>query len=151
VSHDLRTPLAAIAGASSSLLEATPDQKPEAWRELLQTILEEARRLARLVDNLLDMTRLTSGTAVVNKQWHVLEEIVGSALTGLRKELEHHTVRVDLPGDLPLLFLDGTLMEQVFYNLLENAARYTPPGSQVEITARTLAQPIPQEAEGGAL
>jgi two-component system sensor histidine kinase KdpD len=136
VSHDLRTPLAAIAGASSSLLEAPPDQKPEARRELLQTIVEESRRLGRLVDNLLDMTRLTSGTVALNKQWHVLEEIVGSALARLRRELEHHAVRVDIPGDLPLLFLDGVLMEQAFVNLLENAARYTPAGSRIEITAR---------------
>ncbi|MCI0455634.1 MAG: sensor histidine kinase KdpD, partial [Gemmataceae bacterium] len=136
VSHDLRTPLAAIAGASSSLLEAPPDQKAESRRELVQTIVDESRRLGRLVDNLLDMTRLTSGTVVLNKQWHVLEEIVGSALGRLRRELEHHAVRVDIPSDLPLLFLDGVLMEQAFFNLLENAARYTPAGSQIEILAR---------------
>jgi two-component system sensor histidine kinase KdpD len=136
VSHDLRTPLAAIAGATSSLLEAPPDQTPEARRELLHTILDESRRLGRLVDNLLDMTRLTSGTVALNKQWHVLEEIVGSALGRLRRELEHHVVRVDIPGDIPLLSLDGVLMEQVFFNLLENAARYTPAGSAIEIAAR---------------
>jgi two-component system sensor histidine kinase KdpD len=136
VSHDLRTPLAVIAGASSILLEQAADQKPEARRELLQTILDESHRLGRLVDNLLDMTRLTSGTVVLNKQWHVLEEIVGSALARLRRQLEDHSVRVDLPGNLPLLFLDGVLMEQVFFNLLENAGRYTPAGSHIEITAR---------------
>jgi two-component system sensor histidine kinase KdpD len=136
VSHDLRTPLAAIAGATSSLLEGAPEQKPEARRELLLTILDESRRLGRLVDNLLDMTRLTSGTIALNKQWHVLEEIVGSALSRLRRELEHHTVRVDIPGDFPLLDLDGVLMEQVFFNLLENAARYTPAGSEIEVAAR---------------
>lgn len=136
VSHDLRTPLAAIAGASSSLLEAPPDQPPAARRELLQTILDEARRLGRLVDNLLDMTRLTSGALALNRQWHVLEEVVGSALRRLRRELEQHPVRVEVPGSLPLLHLDGVLMEQVFYNLLENAARHTPPGSPVEVTAQ---------------
>jgi two-component system sensor histidine kinase KdpD len=135
VSHDLRTPLAAIAGASSSLLGASPGQSPEVRRELLQSIVEEARRLARLVDNLLDMTRLASGTVVLNRQWHVLEEIVGSALARLRRDLERHPIRVDIPRDLPLLFLDGVLMEQVFFNLLENAARYTPAGSQIEIIA----------------
>jgi two-component system sensor histidine kinase KdpD len=136
VSHDLRTPLAAIAGASSSLLETSPDRKAEVRQELLQTILEESRRLGRLVDNLLDMTRLTSGTVALNKQWHVLEEIVGSALARLRRELEHHTVRVAVSSDLPLLFLDGVLMEQVFFNLLENASRYTPAGSRIEVAAR---------------
>jgi two-component system sensor histidine kinase KdpD len=136
VSHDLRTPLAAIAGATSSLLEGAPDQNPEARRELLHTILDESRRLGRLVDNLLDMTRLTSGTVALNKQWHVLEEIVGSALGRLGRELEGHTVHVDIPGDFPLLSLDGVLMEQVFFNLLENAARYTPAGSAIELAAR---------------
>ncbi|HZT82861.1 MAG TPA: sensor histidine kinase KdpD [Gemmataceae bacterium] len=136
VSHDLRTPLAAIAGASSGLLAPPPGQPPEARRELLQTIVDESRRLARLVDNLLDMTRLTSGAVVLNRQWHVLEEVVGSALARLRRELEQHSVRVDIPGDLPLLSLDGVLMEQVFFNLLENACRHTPPGTHVEIAAR---------------
>ncbi len=135
VSHDLRTPLAAIAGASSSLLEAHGDQNTQSRRELLQTIADESRRLARLVDNLLDMTRLASGTVVLNKQWHVLEEIIGSALARLRRELEGHPVRVEIPNDLPLLLLDGVLMEQAFFNLLENAVRYTPADSQIEITA----------------
>jgi two-component system sensor histidine kinase KdpD len=142
VSHDLRTPLAAIAGAASSLLAAPPEQTPETRRELLQTIQEESRRLTRLVDNLLDMTRLTSGTVVLQKQWHVLEEIIGSALTRLRRELQAHHIRVAIPSDFPLLFLDGVLMEQVFFNLLENAARYTPAGSRIEITARPLLQSL---------
>lgn len=135
VSHDLRTPLAAIAGAGSSLLAAHPGQNADARRELLQTIVDESQRLARLVDNLLDMTRLSSGTVALNKQWHVLEEIVGSALHRLRRELADHVVSVNIPSDLPLLLLDGVLMEQVFFNLLENASRYTPAGTAVEITA----------------
>jgi two-component system sensor histidine kinase KdpD len=142
VSHDLRTPLAAIAGASSSLLEAGPEQDPATRRELLQTLVDESHRLTRLVDNLLDMTRLESGTVVLNKQWHVLEEIVGSALARLRRELKSHPVRVDIPPDLPLLLLDGVLLEQVFVNLLENAARYTPPDSRIEITARPEAKRV---------
>jgi two-component system sensor histidine kinase KdpD len=137
VSHDLRTPLAAIAGSSSSLLDAPADhQDPEAKRELLQTIVEESRRLGRLVDNLLDMTRLSSGNVVLNKQWHVLEEILGSALGRLRRELENHPIQVDIPRDLPLLLLDDVLMEQLFFNLLENAVRYTPADSRIEIAAQ---------------
>jgi len=136
VSHDLRTPLAAIAGASTSLLETLPAQATEGRRELLQTILDESRRLERLVDNLLDMTRLEAGRVSLNKQWHVLEEIVGSALTRLRRELDRHSVHVDIPADLPLVLVDGVLMEQVFFNLLDNAARYTPPGSRIEIAGR---------------
>ena len=87
-------------------------------------------------DNLLDMTRLESGTVELNKQWHVLEEIVGSALVRLRRELEHHPVHVDIPKDFPLLSLDGTLMEQVFFNLMENTVRYTPTGTPIDIRAR---------------
>jgi two-component system sensor histidine kinase KdpD len=136
VSHDLRTPLAAIAGATSSLLDSSAKPDTAAQNELLQTVAEESRRMARQVDNLLDMTRLESGTVELNKQWHVLEEIVGSALARLRRDLEKHKVRVDIPEDFPLLELDGILMEQAFFNLLENAARYTPSGTEIEIRAR---------------
>jgi len=136
VSHDLRTPLAAIAGAASRLLEGSPQPEDAERGELLQTIVDEARHLARLVDNLLDMTRLEAGAMPLNKEWHVLEEIVGSVRNRLQKQLEKHEVQVDLPPDLPLLNVDGVLLEQVFINLLENAARYTPPGSRIEITAR---------------
>jgi two-component system, OmpR family, sensor histidine kinase KdpD len=136
VSHDLRTPLAAIAGASSTLLEGSNSHDTITRRELLQSIVDESQRLARLVDNLLDMTKLESGGVALNKQWHVLEEIVGSARARLRRELESHPVRVDIPGDLPLLLVDGLLLEQVLANLLENAARYTPAGNAIDITAR---------------
>ena len=135
VSHDLRTPLAAIAGASSSLLEGAPIADEKTRQDLLQSIVDESRRLARLVDNLLDMTRLESGIVALNKQWHVLEEIVGSARSRLRKELERHPVRVEIPADLPLLNVDGLWMEQMLVNLLENAARYTPAGTRVDIAA----------------
>ncbi len=136
VSHDLRTPLAAIAGASSSLMEPAVEQDPAARRDLLQTLVDESRRLTRLVDNLLDMTRLESGNVALNNQWHVLEEIVGSALASLRRELDNRPVRVDIPANLPLLSLDGVLIEQVLVNILENAIRYTPSGTQIEISAR---------------
>lgn len=136
VSHDLRTPLAAISGAGSSLLDGLETQDDVTKRELLQTVVDESRRLARLVDNLLDMTRLESGKATPNRQWHVLEELVGSALTRLRRELSRHTVTVSIPSGMPLLSLDGVLIEQMLVNLLENAARYTPAGSKIEITAR---------------
>jgi two-component system sensor histidine kinase KdpD len=136
VSHDLRTPLAAIAGAAFSLLETMPPQDNLPRRELLQTVVDESRRLTRLVDNLLDITRLESGAVELNKQWHVLEEIVGSALSRFRQELEHHPVRVDIPRDFPLLAIDGTLIEQAIVNLLENSIRYTPAGSEIEVRAR---------------
>lgn len=134
VSHDLKTPLAAIAGASSSLLEAVSLDE-ETRRQLLETVADEADRLNRLLENILQMSKLDAGAATPNRQWHVLEEIVGSALHRTRRELGNHEVAIHLPNDLPLLFMDGLLMEQVFVNLLENAARYTPDGTQVTIRA----------------
>lgn len=138
VSHDLRTPLAAIAGASASLLDSSQALAEGVREELLQSIVEESSRLARLVNNLLDMTRLESGAVTLNKQWHVLEEIIGSARSRLRRELEDHPVLVDIPADFPLVHVDGLLLEQLFVNLLENAARYTPAGSRVRIAAQAL-------------
>lgn len=138
VSHDLRTPLTVIAGAATSLLESPSGQDALTRQELLRTVVDESHRLTRLVENLLEMTRLESGTAAPNKQWQVLEEIAGSALARLRRELEHHVIAVTLPPDLPLLFVDGLLVEQVLVNLVENAARYTPPGSRIELSARCL-------------
>ena len=131
VSHDLRTPLATIAGSASSLIEHCRAQD----RELLQSIVDESGRLTRLVENLLDMARLDSGSVSINPQWHVLEEIVGVALEGVKREISNYQVRVVIPPDFPLLNFDGFLMERVFVNLLENASRYTPAGSQIEITA----------------
>ena len=131
VSHDLRTPLATIAGTASGLLENANNTD----RESLQTVVEESQRLARLVENLLDMARLDSGSVALNRQWHVLEEIVGVALNAVKRELKNHDVRVTIPIDFPLLNFDGFLIEQVFVNLLENASRYTPPRSEIEITA----------------
>src|SRR5262245_14604206 len=134
VSHDLRTPLATIAGAASGLLDGSV--APPGREELLRTVVQESRRLSRLVENLLEMTRLESGAADPNRQWHVLEEVVGSALGRLRDELGDRSVHVVIPPDFPLISVDGVLIEQALVNLLENAGRYTPPGSHVEMTAR---------------
>jgi two-component system sensor histidine kinase KdpD len=135
VSHDLRTPLGAITGAASTLLSQR-DGSPEQRSELLETIYEEANRLNRMVSNLLDMTRLESGTLVLHKEWTPLEEVVGAALNRIDAQLAGRSVGTDLPKDLPLVPLDGALMEQVFFNLLENAAKYTPQGSPIDISAR---------------
>lgn len=134
VSHDLKTPLAAIAGASSSLLEATSLDE-ETRRQLLETVADEAARLNRLLENILQMSKLDAGAATPLCQWHVLEELVGSALHRTRRELAQHEVAVQLSSELPLLYVDGLLMEQVFVNLFENAARYTPEGTKVTIRA----------------
>ena len=134
VSHDLKTPLAAIAGASSSLLEAASIDDITR-RQLLETVAEEAARLNRLLENILQMSKLDAGATTPNCQWHVLEELVGSALHRTRRELAQHQVAIHLPNDLPLLYVDGLLIEQVFVNLFENAARYTPEGTEVTIQA----------------
>lgn len=135
VSHDLRTPLAAIAGASSGLLHTDSIDEPTR-RQLLETIADESNRLTRLLENILQMSRLELGGATARMQWNLLEEVVGSALVRTRQQLGGRSVEVEIPPDLPLLFVDGLLLEQLFVNLLENAARYTPPDSTVKITAR---------------
>jgi two-component system sensor histidine kinase KdpD len=134
VSHDLKTPLAAIAGASSTLLQLEPTPVGTR-RELVDTIVEEAERLNRLLENILQIARLDSGAITPNKQWHVLEDIIGSALRRTQRLLSHHQVEVRLPPEMSLFFVDGLLMEQVFTNLLENAARYTPAKSHITLSA----------------
>lgn len=133
VSHDLRTPLAVITGASGSLLEGK-SRDATAHKEMLQTINDEAERLGRLVTNLLDITRLESGVKI-NRQWQPLEEIVGSALHRLDRQLGKHPLTTSIPADLPLVLVDGVLVEQLLVNLLDNAVRYTPPGTPIEVTA----------------
>jgi two-component system sensor histidine kinase KdpD len=135
ISHDLRTPLAAIVGASSSLVQDESKLDNHARRELGQTIYDEATRMAGLANNLLDMARLEAGAVILNRQWQPLEEVVGAALAGLTSRLLNHPVSVKLPQDLPLVEIDSMLIERVFANLLENAVKYTPPGTSIEIYA----------------
>lgn len=141
VSHDLRTPLAVITGAATTLRatggEHTHDLSPEQRTELLETICEEAEGLERLVGNLLDMTRLEAGGASVKREWIPLDELVGSALTRLEKVLGDRAIKVTLPAGLPMVPVDPVLFAQVFVNLLENAAKYTPPSSPIEIIAHS--------------
>ncbi len=135
ISHDLRTPLAAIIGSSTSLLQ-TGAAPGDAGRELLENIRDEAERLARLVHNLIETTRLESGGVRLRKEPHAIEEVAGAALERLEKALAGREVKSDLPEDLPLAPLDAVLVEQVFFNLIENAARHTPPGTPIELSAR---------------
>jgi two-component system sensor histidine kinase KdpD len=135
LSHDMRTPLGAITGAASSLLEERSKLTEPARRELLQSILDESNRMNRLIGNLLDMIRVESGALQVQKDWQPLEEPVGVALIRLSERLKQHPVRVRLPPDLPLVPMDGVLIEQVLVNLLENAAKYTPAGTAIDIAA----------------
>ncbi len=136
VSHDLRTPLAAITGAATSLLDGSPQLNDDSRRELAKTIADEAGRLNRLIGDLLEMTRLESGALRVQKEWHSLEEVVGAALSRLEAELGNRPVAVDIPDDLPLVPLDDVLFEQVVRNLLENAHKYSPAGLPIEVKGR---------------
>ncbi|HTC25268.1 MAG TPA: ATP-binding protein, partial [Gemmatimonadales bacterium] len=136
LSHDLRTPLAGIEGAASSLLQDGGAQAPEARRDLAQTIVEESRRMTRLVANLLEMVRLESGALQVQREWQPLEEVVGVALIRLDERLAGRAVTTTLPPELPLLSIDGLLIEQVLINLIENALKYTPAGTPIEISAQ---------------
>lgn len=137
ISHDLRTPLAAIVGASSALIRDEDKLDEHARRELGQAIYDEAIRMAGLANNLLDMARLQAGAVVLNRQWQPLEEVIGGALAGLTTRLASHPVSVKLPHDLPLVEIDSLLIERVFANLLENAVKYTPNGTPIEILAVT--------------
>ena len=135
VSHDLRTPLATIMGAASSLLEDGTHFQRGTWQDLLQSILDEAERLNRLVSNLLNMTRLEAGTLAVKKDWLPLEEVVGTALARMEKRLGDRPVAIHVPADLPLVQIDGVLIEQVLINLLDNGVKYTPVRSGIDISA----------------
>ncbi len=136
VSHDLRTPLASIMGAASSIREDSAHMDAETRYELAQSIFQESKRLNRLVGNLLDMTKLESGTIAVKKDWNSMEELIGGALTRLEKELGDRRLKVDVPADLPLLELDDVLIEQVLYNLIENAIKYSADEAEIRIAAR---------------
>lgn len=135
VSHDLRTPLAAITGAATSLAEESGGLPAEDQRLLAQTIAEEAQRLDRQIENLLDMTRVVSGPLPLDRDWHSIEELVGSALRRLGRGLAARAIRVDIADGLPLVHLDSALFEVVIANLVENAHKYSPPDTLIEISA----------------
>jgi two-component system, OmpR family, sensor histidine kinase KdpD len=136
ISHDLRTPLAAIIGSLTSLRGYGKAYDEETRDELLATVQTEAERLNRFIGNLLDMTRLESGAVELKPEVVDVGEIVGTALERTAKMLVDHKVEVDIDPDLPMLRLDYLLFEQVLFNLLDNAAKYAPPGSLVQLRAR---------------
>jgi two-component system sensor histidine kinase KdpD len=135
ISHDLRSPLAAITGAASSLLDGEKRFDAGTRRELTEAIHEEADRMTRLVTNLLDMTRLESGIRV-RKEAYPLEDVIATALSSLDRRLGGRPILTRLPDESPLVPLDPVLVEQVLVNLLENAIKYTPPDSPLEVSAR---------------
>ena len=134
LSHDLRTPLAALVGLAESLVLTKPPLSPEQL-ESANAIAEEARRMGALVSNLLEMARIESGEVKLRSHWHPFEEVVGSALQAAHSALANHHVALNIARHLPLVEFDATLIERVLYNLIENACKYTPPGSTVTVAA----------------
>lgn len=139
VSHDLRTPLAAITGAVTTMIENGPQLDDDSRNELLGAIRDDAEALERHVRNLLDLTRLESGSLEARTDWCSLEEVVGCALERVDSLLADRPIELDVPSDLPWPQVDGALIEQLLVNLIENAVRYTPAGSPITIAARCTA------------
>ncbi len=141
VSHDLRTPLAGITGAATSLLET--DKLSDADRkELAENIVNESDRMERLVNNLLDMTRLEAGGFQLKKEWHAVDELIGSSINAMRKRLSGHPVNTNCSPSLPLVMVDGMAIEQVIINILDNAVAYTPPGTPITISAQMIGERV---------
>jgi two-component system sensor histidine kinase KdpD len=145
VSHDLRTPLTAITGAVSTVLDDDGRLDADTRRDLLESVREEAERLSRLVANLLEMTRLQSGALRLRTEWHQVEEVVGAALRRVRRRLGQRSVTTRLLPDLPAAPMDDVLIEQVLVNLLDNAIKYTPPGSPIAIIATATEEAVTVE------
>ncbi|WP_457298209.1 DUF4118 domain-containing protein [Phyllobacterium sp. P5_D12] len=137
ISHDLKTPLAAIMGAAGTLKEFAQALPIEARVELLGTVIDESERLNRFIANLLDMTRIESGAMEPNFAFHYVGDIVGTALSRARKIIGQHKTEVNIPPDLPMLRVDPVLFEQVLFNLLDNASKYAPEGSSLRIQVWT--------------
>ena len=142
ISHDLRTPLSTITGAVTSLLETEQNGSVldhEARLDLLENASDEAERLNRLVGNLLDMTRLEAGAMKMKRAPCDVQDVIGAALQRASRRLAERPVETNIPADLPAIQVDFVLMVQVLFNLLDNAAKYSPAGTAVEISARGLA------------
>ena len=142
ISHDLKTPLAAILGAAGTMRQLSGALDDAAKAELLATIIDESERLNRFIANLLDITRLESGAIVPQTTLQDLGELVGSALARAAKILAHHRVDVELAADVPMLELDPVLFEQVLFNLLDNASKYAPANTTIRIRSWREAQSV---------
>jgi len=142
ISHDLRTPLSVLTGASSTLAEGGDRLDPQQRIALARSIYGQAQHLSDQVDKVLQMTRLEAGAIALDRDWASLVEIAGSVLNRLSDRLSGHRLIVEIPSDLPLLRVDAPLIEQVLGNLLDNAARHTPPGTVVVLRAEHLANEV---------
>ena len=125
IAHDLRTPLSSISGTASVLLQKMKDIKDETRNDMLKTISDEAFRLGRLVENILNITKLESTDFVVKKEWYPLEEIIGSAVSRVEKLYKDRNLKTSIPSEMIMIKVDPILIEQVIINLLENAAKYS--------------------------
>lgn len=135
VSHDLKSPLAAMMGAAESLQFLEKQLQPQDRQELLDTILHESRRLEAYIQNLLDMTRLGHGTLKIERDWVPLADIIGSTISRLKRYSPEVKIEYRPMDSQPLLYVHAALIEQALYNILENAARFSPPEEPVRITA----------------
>jgi two-component system sensor histidine kinase KdpD len=131
ISHDLRTPLAVISGASSGLLERGGQMSTAERAALARSVFEQSQQMAALIASVLEMTRFEAGSIALNRDWHALEEIAGAALARVREPLSAHVVETAIEPGLPLVRADAARIEQVLANLLENASKYTPAGTRV--------------------
>jgi two-component system sensor histidine kinase KdpD len=152
ISHDLKTPLASVLGAASTMRDLDSGLTDSEKHDLLATVIDESERLNRFIANLLDMTKLESGAIVPNTTRQDIGEIVGSVLRRASKILAHHKVLLDLAADMPMLELDAVLFEQVLFNLLDNAAKYAPVGTTISIRSqrdiKSMSLQIIDEGEG---
>jgi two-component system, OmpR family, sensor histidine kinase KdpD len=135
ISHELRTPIATIKGASSSLLDPAMQHNPHAQTELAGDIQQSADRLNRLVENLLDMSRLESGKLSLKREWCDLADIIGVAVKRL-DECDSRHLDIQIPPNVPLIYVDFGLFEQILVNLLDNACRYTPSDKPIIVNAK---------------
>jgi len=147
ISHDLRTPLAAIAGAGSTLAERGRDLDDEMRASLARSIEAKAVQMSEIVSNVLDLMRFESGQIALRRDGHALEDLIGAALMRMEERLRDHPVRIDVPNEVPVLYVDGTLIVQLLANIFDNAAKYTPPGAGVLIKARLEAERLQVEIE----
>jgi len=136
LSHDLRTPLAGLIGASSSLMSDEVVLTPAARQGLVGLIYDESRRMQALVENLLELARLESGPVTLQQDWQALDEIIGAVMPTWRAQLAPRQITLSLPDELPLLRFDPRLIERVLVNLLENIGKYTPPEAHVVISTQ---------------
>jgi two-component system sensor histidine kinase KdpD len=140
VSHDLRTPLATLTGAASILVDRGELLSVDSRKELAESMLDESDRLHRLVQNLLDLTRLEAGAIRLRRELQPIEEVIGVVLHRLGRQLRDHPLQLQVANSLPPVMIDELLMQQVLINLLDNAAKFAPPGTAIELHAEAQGQ-----------